>query len=270
MIAVFVLSFVPLVNAQTLQDWDQTALQKYNNAKAEYLQLRGFYKSARQDWITARDKYRQYKNTQNSEDALNKGKDFLLKADKTLVSYLKMIDAYVDGEPSLTDTEKANIKSEIESDISWLEEKQPEIEAATTKEELRAIALGIKNKWQEIKPSVKRIVGQVMNAKLLSLINYAEAASDKIESKISVLQEKGKDTTDLEAWLVDFNEKIDLAKQKHQAAKDKFAEIQDVQDADQLFREGNAFIKEANQYLRTAYQNLKEIVKELRSTEQSG
>ena len=265
--AVFLLSILSLitsVNAQPLKQWDEAAKQKYSNAKSEYQILRGFYGDVRQDWITARNKYRVYKTVENAENALEKGKDFLLKADKAMVGYLEMVRAYVEGEPSLSDTERENIIRELDSYISWLEEKQPEIEGATTKKELVAIAGTVRNKWLEIRPATKRIVGQVMNAKVLWVINNAETASVKVEDAIEQLKEQGKDTTDLEAWLDDFNTKIDLAKEKHQAAKEKYAEISDVRDADKLFREGNAFVKEANQYLRSAYKDLKKIVKDLR------
>jgi hypothetical protein len=259
-----ILSSITSVNAQPLKQWDEAAKQKYSNAKSEYQILKGFYGDVRQDWITARNKYRGYKTVENAENALEKGKDFLLKADKAMVGYLEMVRAYVEGEPSLSDTERENIIRELDSYISWLEEKQPEIEGATTKKELVAIAGTVRNKWLEIRPATKRIVGQVMNAKVLWVINNAETASVKVEDAIEQLKEQGGDTTDLEAWLDDFNTKIDLAKGKHQAAKEKYAEISDVRDADKLFREGNAFVKEANQYLRSAYKDLKKIVKELR------
>lgn len=263
-LTVFLLSMVSVANAQPLGDRNQAAIQKYNDAKTEYLKARGSYKDARQDWITARNKYIRNKNAENLENALEKGRDFLLKADKTLVGYLKMVRAYVKGEPSLSETERQNILNELDSYITWLEQKQPEIEGATTKRELVDIAKTVRNKWQEIKPATKRIVGQIMNAKVLSLINKAETASDKVDNAIQKLQEQGKDTSALEARLSDFNTKIDLAKQKHQAAKEKYAKIKNVRDADRLFRQGNAFVKEANQYLRSAYKDLKEIVKELR------
>jgi len=250
--------------AQPLKEWNEAAIQKYNNAKAEYLKIKGFYEDAREDWLTARNKYMQYKNSENLENALEKGKDYLLKADQTLVKYLEMISAYVEGEPSLSDTERENILNELDSYITWLEQKQPEIEDATTKKELVEIAETVRNKWMEIRPTTKRIVGQIMNAKVLWLINKAETASDKVDNTIEKLKEQGKDTTALEAWLEDFNTKIDLAKQKHQAAKEKYAEIKDVKDADELLRQGDEFVREANQYLKSAYKDLKEIVKELR------
>jgi len=261
---VFLLIVVSVANAQPLKRWNQAAIQKYDTAKSEYLKIDDFYKNARQDWLTARNRYIQYKNAENLENALEKGGDFLLRADKTLVRRLEMISAYAEGEPSISEEEKQNILSELDSYITWLEQKQPEIEGATTKEELVNIAKTIRNKWLEIRPATKRIVGQIMNAKVFWAINKVEIASDRVDSAIQKLQEQGKDTTALEAWLSDFNAKIDLAKRKYQAAKEKYAEIKNVGDADRLFREGNAFVKEANQYLRDAYKNLKKIVKELR------
>ena len=262
---VFLISMIATINAASLRTWDKTAVSEYNSAKAEYLKLRNFYKDARADWITAKQKYQNSKNAQNTGEALEKGKDFLLKADKTLVAYLETISTYVDGEPSLSDTEKANIQSELISDINWLENKQSEIEDASTKSELTDLAKQVRERWNEIKPATKRIVGDIMNSKVLWLINRAEEASVKVEDKITELQDNGKDTTDLENWLDDFNEKIELAKEKHTQAKNQFASIKNVQDSDKLFREGNAFTKEANQYIRNAYKDLKNIAIELRN-----
>ncbi len=261
--AVFLLSMASTVTAQSLGQWDETAKQKYNTAKSEYLQVAGFYEDARHDWITARDRYRAYKTADNGEDALEKGKEFLLNADKALVAHLEMVSAYVEGEPCLNDTERENIISELNTYIKWLEEKQPEIENATTKQELTDIAGTVRNKWWEIRPATKRIVGHVMNTKVLWVITNAESAADKTADAIEQLKGQGKDTTDLEAWLNDFNTKIDIAKEKHQAAKEKYAAIRNVRDADRLFREGNAYVKEANQYLRGAYKDLRDIVNEL-------
>ena len=263
--AIFLFSIVPVTSAKTLSDWDKTAVSKYSAAKSDYLKTKGFYTNAKKDWVTARDKYKRYKNSDDLKGALEKGKSFLLKADKTLIDYLEMVDSYVEGEPSLSDSDKTRIHNELISDISWLEEKQSEITDATTKEELKEIAKVIKNRWQKVKPSAKRIVGEVMNSKLLSLIGDAETASEKIESKIDDLKAKGKDTVELETWLIDFNEKIDLAKVNHQNAKDKYAEIESIGDADRLFKEGNAFLKEANQYLKTSYKDLKKIVREIKT-----
>ncbi len=265
-IAVFLLSMASTVTAQSLAlgQWDETAKQKYSTAKSEYLRLAGFYEDARQDWLTARDLYRTYITTDTAETALEEGKEYLLNADKALVAHLEMVSAYVDGEPGLNGTEKETIISELEFYIGWLTEKQPEIENATTRQELTNIAKAVRHKWQEIGPATKRVVGQIMNAKVLWLITNAESAADKTEEVMERLNEQGKDTTDLETWLNDFNTKIDLAKERHQAGKEKYAAIRNVRDANRLFRGGNAGMKETNQYLQSAYEDLRKIELELR------
>jgi hypothetical protein len=61
-----------------------------------------------------------------------------------------------------------------------------------------------------------------------------------------------------------FNTNIDLAKERHQAGKEKYAAIGNVRDANRLFRGGNVCMKETNQYLRSAYEDLRKIERELR------
>jgi len=208
--------------------------------------------------------YRTYITTDTAETALEEGKEYLLNADKALVAHLEMVSAYVEGEPGLNETEKETIINELEFYIYWLTEKQPGIENATTRQELTDIAKAVRHKWQEIRPATKRVVGQIMNAQVLWVITNTESAADKTEDAMERLNEQGKDTTDLETWLNDFNTKLDLAKERHQAGKEKYVAIRNVRDADRLFRGGNSCMNETNQYLRSAYEDLRKIERELR------
>ncbi len=94
-----------------------------------------------------------------------------------------------------------------------------------------------------------------------------------MDAKIEELKAAGKDASQLEAWLADFNQKLALAKEKYELAKAKFQAIkgepgfdpmQELSEADRLFREGHQFIKETNQYIHQSHAQLVQIVKEMR------
>ena len=109
-----------------------------------------------------------------------------------------------------------------------------------------------------------KAITKILNAKISGRIETAATIAYRIEKILQELNEQGKDTEALESWLNDIFEKINLAKQKYQRAREKYANILTLSDADSLFREGKAFLIEAKRYLKNAYQTLREIVKELR------
>ena len=162
--------------------------------------------------------------------------------------------------------------SEINSDISKLNQMNTGIDTATP-EQIIAKAKEIRSYWTSNRVFVKRIVGQIWSARINFLITKAEVLAVKMDTKIQELKANGKDTTQLEAWLADFNQKIALAKEKQAAANAKFQAINSLETADQFFKEGHRFILDADKYIREAHaqlvnilRGLKEIARESEST----
>ncbi len=251
--------------AQTLAEANDTAVQKYQDAKAAYSAAKDAYAQARQDWIAARDRYRELKSEENFESARDAVKNFLMKADLRLIKHAEVLKARAEVVSGIEESERAAIIAELDSIISGLESLQDEINAIETAEDARNVIQKVREKWNDIRAKTKRIVGEILAAKVNWVIAKAETLADRIDAKISSLKANGKDTTNLEAWVADFRSKIELAKEKYEAAKAKFAQITSVQDADRLFREGNDFLREANSYIRDMYARLREIVEELRA-----
>ncbi len=110
---------------------------------------------------------------------------------------------------------------------------------------------------------------------MLARINYIIAKADRfsaqVSAKITELKAKGKDTTQLESWLADFNKNIALAKQKRDLAVAKFNQsTNDLNAGDQLLKDGNQFIKDANQYVVSAHAQLIQIVQNLKQQSATG
>ncbi len=261
--ALFVIGVSPLASA-ALVEQDQAAIQKWNAAKDAYQAAAQAYAQARQDWIDAREALRQFRDEPHTQVALEKAKAFVLKGIDYLVKYLEWIRAKAEVVSGITEEERTTILAEIDSDITGLNNLKPEVEAATNRTQLVEAAKKVKDYWQEVRPDAKRIAGQILAAKINTMLAKADNVSTKISEKITDLKSAGKDTAALEDWLAKFNNHTSMAREKYEAAKQKFQAITSVQDADALFREGHAFIKEAAQYLKEAHAVLKEIVKELK------
>ncbi|PIR70630.1 MAG: hypothetical protein COU46_00440 [Candidatus Niyogibacteria bacterium CG10_big_fil_rev_8_21_14_0_10_42_19] len=250
-------------SALTLKERDANAKAKYQQAQGQYQKEVNFYKSARQDFLNARTKYQQFRNADNKKVLEDAARNYLEKAVKSLISRLETIKNWVANRGALPEAEKQAIVAEINQDINWLNERLPKIQTASPtaiKEEAKTV----REYWKNHRAKVKRITGQIWAARISFVIGKAEGFSVKVDAKIQELKAAGKDTSQLETWLSDFNQKLSLAKEKYEAAKAKFQAISSLAEANHLFREGHQFIKEADQYIRQAHAQLVQIVKEMR------
>ncbi len=228
---------------------------EYTKAKERYLQAMKAYKSARQDYMKFR---------QRGRVTPERAKHFLLKGTDAMIMRLEILQIKIKH----SDIEnKDEIIDTLDGYINWLSEKQKEIEEATTREELREIAREIKEKWQSTRVEIKKIAGLLIITKIDKIIDRSEGLEQRLEERISILKKQGYDTAELENLLQDYKEKIELAKQKRDKAKEKFSQISSPEDADRLFREANAFIRDANKYLRESFRVLKQLLREMHKAE---
>lgn len=256
-------SFGSFVFAETLVEKDQAARQKYQSAREQYLKEVNFYKTSREQFLNAKEKYRKFKTEEDKTAYEEKARNYLEKTVDALTNKLEAMKNWVSTRRVLSETEKQSILAGIDDDVTWLEQEKAGIDNATPSE-VKEKAKEIRDYWKNHRLKVKQIIAQVWVERLGYVIEKFEDVSGKITTKIAELKASGKDTAQLEAWLDDFNQKIALAKEKRDKAKEKYQAMTNLTEANQLFREVNQFIKEANVYLREAHQRLVEIVKEMR------
>ena len=230
-------------SAQTLRQKDATAKAKYQQAKQTYTKEVNFYKSSRQDLINARAKYRQFKNAENKTALEDTAREFIKTTISVMISRLETIRTKAEHIRGISESERQTILAEINEDINWLKERQPKIDNATPTQ-IKEEAKIIRSYWKNIKVKIKKETGQILAARITFVITKAENFSTKIASKIDELNAAGKDTSQLEILLDDFNQKIDLAKTKYEAAKEKFAAISNLAESDQLRSEERRVGKE--------------------------
>lgn len=262
-LAIFVGLMEQSALALTLKERDERAKAKYQQAHSQYQKEVNFYKSARQDFLNAKIKYQQFKNDENKKALEEAARNYLEKAVNSLTRRLEAIKNWVSNRGALPESDKQAIIAEIDQDINWLNQRIPNIQTASP-QDIKEKAKRIRDYWKNHRVKVKKVIGLIWTARINFLITKAEGFSAKVKAKIEELKTAGKDTSQLEAWLDDFNQKLDLAKKKYEAAKEKFQAISNLTEADQLFRQGHQFIKEANQYIKQAHTQLVQIVKEMR------
>lgn len=242
----------------------QTPEENYSAVKISYQNEVNSYKTARQQFLTAKSNYLKLKNATNKKAYEDQARAYLAKTVDALTKRLEVIKVWVSDRKAISEIEKQSIITEIDSDISTLASIKTGIDTASPAQ-IISKAKEIRAYWVKHRVFVKRITGQVWNARVSYVISQAENVSDKIETTIQELKTSGKNTSALELWLADFNQKIAEAKEKNELAKAKFQAINSLDDMDQFFKEGHQFVLDAGQYIRDAHSRLVEIVKEIRA-----
>ena len=252
------------VTATTAGPYEE-AYDKYADALQTFQTAHNEWLSARATFLDARLQWRQNRTQANLTNMVEKLKTSLLKADEMMIERLQLLRVRVEISRGLSDEEKAAIYAEIDDNISWFQAKQAEIQAAESGQELRSIADTILSHWGEVRVWIKQITGQILIARVDALVQKAEAFKGRIEARIQQLKDNGVDTSTLEAMLAECDSNLTLAKQKYDAAENKFGQISSEADADVLFAEGNSLIRQGNVYLREVFRGLRDIVSEMRS-----
>ncbi len=250
-----------------LQNRNQELIEKYENAKQLYQNAIATYQQVKYDFGVALKVWKATLAENDLETALNLGKLLLSKADNVMIRCLEFVEARVEITAALPENEKSEMLSELEAHISWLQAKQPEIEAVDDVDELISLGREIQTQWREnIRVDAKRILGEVVSAALELVSTRAETIAGTIEAKIENLENQGTDTTHLRELLDDYNSKITSAQEKSEQARDKFSQMEASENPDELFSEGVALVKDSIWYLRMAYTRLREMVAEIRSS----
>jgi hypothetical protein len=244
----------------------------YEEAYGRYIENLQAFQTAHTDWLGARAtfldtrlQWRQNRTQANLANLVEKAKISLLRATEMMIKRLQLLWIRVEISRGLSDEDKAAIYAEIDDNISWLQAKQAEILAAQSMGEIRSIADTIWSHWREVRVWIKQITGQILIARVDALVQKAEAFKARVEARIQELKDNGVDTSTLEAMLAECDSNLTLAKQKYDAAEEKFGQISSEADADVLFAEGVSLIRQGNVYIREVFRGLRDIVLELRS-----
>ncbi|MCD6550030.1 hypothetical protein J7K24_00605 [bacterium] len=235
----------------------------YQSARQQYLKEVNWWKTTRQQFLDARSKYRKFRKAEDKAAYQERAREFLKKTVEVLIKKLETIKVWISNRKALSESEKQSIIAEIDQDIEWLQSKKSGIDTATP-DQIKEKAREIRDYWRKHRITVKRIVCKIWAARVNWVIQRFESVSEKIADRIEKLKANGYDTAQLEAWLAEFNQKIELVKSKRDEAKGKCEGITSLENANQLFVQAHQIIKEINQYLRDAHKKLMDIIREMK------
>lgn len=153
-------------------------------------------------------------------------KQVLLRLIEVQVKHFKNVQERVAKMPNIDETLKVRLKAEIDKVLADLAALKTKVEAATTAEELKALAKQIQENLKQKREIVKKIVDAIVSAHLQNAVDKADERIKAAEVKIAELKTAGKDVTSLESLLAAAKAKLDAAKAS--LSKDSLEEAKDA------------------------------------------
>ncbi|MHB8841291.1 MAG: hypothetical protein ACYC56_05815 [Candidatus Aquicultor sp.] len=240
----------------------QQAVGVYRQTEQGFQDAVSRYNNARENYSLVKQELKQAKETYKPQ-LLDKAKQFVLQADSAAIRYLETIKNRVQMVQGITEENRAKALKEIDADIDWLNAIRPDIENTKNMTELRSTARMIRERWRQSRGISKRIAGKVLTMKISAIITRGEQASAKIGKRINELKAQGKDTANLERYHADLVKSLALAKERNEAAKSQFDDIQSLGDANLLYKDGMRSVKESHRQLKEAHSALIGVNQEL-------
>ncbi len=239
---------------------------KFEEIKDQYKKEVEYYKKSRNQLLRLKERRRKAAGAEEMRQINKEAKAYLLRIINVLVGKLEALKTWVSNRKAYSDEIKQKVISEIDEDISWLQEQAQKVENADelSPDDVRERAKEIREYWNKYRSKIKRLSGIVMAYRVETLVEKAENLADRVEEKIDVLKERGVDTSRLELWLEEFKTDIEKAKQKAENAKERFEGIDNASSADRFFREGHSMARDVLSMIREAHRELMSIIREMK------
>lgn len=262
------------VRREEIKDKIVTSRQKYVDAKAHFVDVRKSYLDNRGKFLEARKNSLDCTDLEKEdckakrEEVRGMAGDYLIKTADLILGELDRAKAKVQEAEQLTDAEKSDLTADIDASIEEVTGIKTSLEGMSenaTREEINTATKSLREAWKDARAIAKKGLGISANAKLGNIILHAEQLGEKLKEISARLEEKGKDTSKLDAALELYNEKIALAKQKYEEARSKWSDAHTPQEVDDAAKAVHALTSEAKEALKDARKILRDAVQEIKS-----
>ncbi|MBI2549485.1 hypothetical protein HYW21_09140 [Candidatus Woesearchaeota archaeon] len=275
-LALFIISIVPMALAQSLASMDANARNQYNTYKQRYQQGVAEYNKARSDYLKAKELLQKAKNAQNLEEAFTTAQEYGRKTLNRIHGHLEFLNKALELYGVADDPEEAALMAEVQKHLADTAEGSSlyqEIEAATTISDLVAVKNKVMNEWNDDKALLKWGVASVLNRKAGELVDKLNKVYAKLDEKL-VKQEtlKPSDPTlaEMRATMTTLRADLDAIEADYATAQAKYKNINNLPKASSDVLVVMKELKDINRDIRTFYATAQKLVKQYNSYTTTG
>lgn len=253
-----------LERAKQTRDEARVALKAEKNSLKE---AQNKFKQAKKELQDFRKAVAKCSGVQSDEckKARKDNKMFTAKfVDGTIEQIFRMIERAREGvqDAGLSDEKKAQLESELDArlaEINALRQKQGQIQAQSTAQEIRDAAKNIKEFWKAAKESVKQNNLHINSARFGGVLVQAEKLQERLNKRLEEFNGQGKDVSGLDAKMSSFAEKLGAAKALNDDVQGLLESLDSADDKNVVMKDAAEKMRDAHAQLRDARILLKQI-----------
>lgn len=234
----------------------QEANRKHEQAKNRYQEEKRLFEQERNAW---QDSVRDG----DDEAAITHAKAYLGHAADVVIQSLEQLKARIEANDDLTDEEAAEMIDEIDEKIAEMEDAKGAVEAAQTKEEVKAAARTIVAAWERIRERVRINAEAVVRTDVGEILSRSEALEQRLEAVLAEMEANGVEVEDLDSKIDAFSEKIAEARELYAESEELFEKAKDEDDRE-AFEESKQLARQAHEKLKEAHNILVDLFKEIK------
>ncbi|WP_321417343.1 hypothetical protein [uncultured Methanomethylovorans sp.] len=189
----------------------------------------------------------------SSKEVFDVRQEYLLETIDYTISSLEDLETKVNA----SQREDADvIIAEIDEYVSELNAEKNNVQNATTTKELAKSARNIHNIWKDAVKHASKTRARFVDDKVGIYLNKSTSLSERLSKEIEQLQQQGKDTTEFDKLLQEYNDLISEAQQNRGRAKEAY-ENSDATTSTEYWNAAAENLKDANSVLAEMSQNLR-------------
>ena len=247
------LKALKIVKVKSAEDLDKRDISevRLKQIKDKFEKAKEEFEDAKDELKDAREALKEAKQNRDENATLEHAKDYLLHTADALISHLEKLKAKVQESENIDAELEAKMVAEIDAQIAEINSIKANVEAATTKEQVKEAAKKLRTKWNRLKHIIKLHTERIVSARVQGIVNKGVVLEKKLDNVLEKAKEKGLDA-DVSAEMSIFSEKIALSKDKYTQAQAKLSEALDLRakgepaDSEKI----KSLISESNQLLK--------------------
>jgi hypothetical protein len=249
----------------------QRVVENAEAARNRFEALKNRHDEIKDDLKEERSAWQETVKSGSEDEQVEAGKKYFDKTAELIINNLEKIKSKVQESDDLTEEEVAEIVADIDEKIAEIEEAKEDMEAASTKQELKAAASEIVQRWKDMEHKVKLHLEYLGRAKVMDVMKRSEYLERRVENALVRLEEQGYDTSEIDALLGQFSEKVDGAREQFKEGNELLIKARNMAKANEskeqvkaAVEDGKELIKGAHEMLVDAHEISKEILAKIR------
>ncbi len=233
------------------------------------------YSKAKDEMKDAREKLRDSVKKGNQNATIENAKSYLLHTAGAIINHLQKVKTQIQENKNIDADAEAKIAAQIDAQISEINTIKTEIQAATAKEQVRAAANKLHDKWEFLKHLINLHAYRVVAARVEGVLNNGIVLEKRLDKVVEEAKKKGIEIN-ISTEMIQFSDKISLAKDKYTQAEAKLAAVIDLKAGNATKEqiktaadEAKLLLKDARDAMKDAHDILKEIVKKIKDADKS-